>query len=172
MYASLVIEYSRIVSILLAHTCKVEEYLCEICQRSYSTQTKLARHKRETSCHHSLPPEAKRQKPTHTDRGLGAPPPPPLVDEYGSELQDVIIQNWGSIRTHTSHGPVQSRYNFRLMTSDIGGLELGHIFTDQTTAFKINISLMASFFEIGHRVDTNIIIALVTAVVDTSTNLA
>ena len=67
-------------------------------------------------------------------------PPPPLVDEYGSELQDVIIQNWGSIRTHTSHGPVKSRYNFRLMTSDIGGLELGHIFTDQTTAFKINIS--------------------------------
>ena len=31
---------------------------------------------------------------------------------------------------------------------------------------------MASFFEIGHRVDTNSIIALVTAVVDTSTNLA
>ena len=65
---------------------------------------------------------------------------PPLVDEYGSELQDVIIQHWGSIRTHTSHGPVQSRYNIRLMTSDIGGLELGHIFTDQTTAFKLNIS--------------------------------
>ena len=55
---------------------------------------------------------------------------PPLVDEYGSELQDVIIQHWGSrpIRTHASHGPVQSRYNIRLMTSDIGGLELGHIF--------------------------------------------
>ena len=50
-------------SILLAHTCKVEEYLCDICQRSYCTQTKLARHRRETSCHHSLPPEAKRQKP-------------------------------------------------------------------------------------------------------------
>ena len=46
----------------------------------------------------------------------------------------------GSIRTHTSHGPVQSRYNFRLMTSDTVGLELGHIFTDQTTAFKLNIS--------------------------------
>ena len=70
-----------------------------------------------------------------TDRG-----PPSLVDEYGSELQDVIIQNWGSIRTHTSHGPVQSRYNFNLMTSDTVGLELGHIFTDQTTAFKLNIS--------------------------------
>ena len=126
-------------SILLAHTCKVEEYLCEICQRSYSTQTKLARHKRETSCHHSLPPEAKRQKPMPPIEDLEAPPPS-LVDEYGSELQDVIIQNWGSIRTHTSHGPVQSRYNFNLMTSDTVGLELGHIFTDQTTAFKLNIS--------------------------------
>ena len=126
-------------SILLAHTCKVEEYLCEICQRSYSTQTKLARHKRETSCHHSLPPEAKRQKPVPPIEDLEAPPPS-LVDEYGSELQDVIIQNWGSIRTHASHGPVQSRYNFNLMTSDTVGLELGHIFTDQTTAFKLNIS--------------------------------
>ena len=114
-------------SILLAHTCKVEEYLCEICQRSYSTQTKLARHKRETSCRHSLPPEAKRQKPMPPIEDLEAPPPP-LVDEYGSELQDVIIQNWGSNRTHTSHGPVHSRYNFRLMTSDTVGLELGHIF--------------------------------------------
>ena len=46
----------------------------------------------------------------------------------------------GSIRTHTSHGPVQSRYNFRLTTSDTAGLELGHIFAEQTTAFKLNIS--------------------------------
>ena len=67
-------------------------------------------------------------------------PPQPLVDEYGAELQDVIIQHWGSIRTHTSHGPVQSRYNFRLTTSDTAGLELGHIFAEQTTAFKLNIS--------------------------------
>ena len=59
-------------------------------------------------------------------------PPSPLVDEYGSELQDVIIQHWCSIRTHTGHGPVQSRYNIRLTTSDIGGLELGHILADAT----------------------------------------
>ncbi len=124
---------------LLAHTCTVGEYLCEICQRSYSTQTKLARHKRETSCRHSMLPEAKRQKPMPPIEDLEAPPPP-LVDEYGSEIQDVIIQHWGSIRTHTSHGPVQSRYNFRLMNSDIGGLDLGHIFADQTTAFKSNLS--------------------------------
>ena len=124
---------------LLAHTCKVEEFLCEVCQRSYSSQTKLARHKRETSCRHSLPPEAKRQKPMPPTEDLEAPPQP-LVDEYGAELQDVIIQHWGSIRTHTSHGPVQSRYNFRLTTSDTAGLELGHIFAEQTTAFKLNIS--------------------------------
>ena len=99
-----------------------------------STQTKLARHKRETSCRHSLLPEAKRQKPMPPIEDLEAPPPA-LADEYGSELQDVIIQHCGSIRTHTSHGPVQSRYNFRLMTSD-----LGHIFADQTTAFKSNVS--------------------------------
>ena len=79
------------------------------------------------------------QKPMPPIEDLEAPPPS-LVDEYGSELPDVIIQNWGSIRTHTSHGPVQSRYNFNLMTSDTVGLELGHIFTDQTTAFKLNIS--------------------------------
>ena len=124
---------------LLAHTCKVEEFLCEVCQRSYSSQTKLARHKRETSCRHSLPPEAKRQKPMPPTEDLEAPPQR-LVDEYGAELQDVIIQHWGSIRTHTSHGPVQSRYNFRLTTSDTAGLELGHIFAEQTTAFKLNIS--------------------------------
>ena len=53
---------------LLAHKCKVEEYLCEVCQRSYSTQTKLARHKRETSCRHSLPPEAKVKSRCHRSR--------------------------------------------------------------------------------------------------------
>ena len=70
-------------------------------------------------------------------------PPSPLVDEYGSELQDVIIQHWaqwGRIRTHMRHGPVQSRYNIRLTTSDIGGLEFCHILAAQTIAFKINIS--------------------------------
>ena len=90
---------------LLAHKCKVGEYLCEVCQRSYSTQTKLAGHKRETSCRHTLPPEAKRQKLLPPIEDLEAPPSP-LVDEYGSELEDVIIQHWGSIRTHTSHGPI------------------------------------------------------------------
>ena len=75
---------------LLAHKCKVGESLCTVCQRFYSTQTKLARHKREASCGHSLPPEAKRQKLMPPIEDLEAPP---LVDEYGSELQYVINNN-------------------------------------------------------------------------------
>ena len=75
---------------LLAHKCKVEELLCKVCQRPYSIQTKLARHKREMSCRHSLPPEAKRQKLMPPIEDLEAPP---LVDEYGSELHDIIIQH-------------------------------------------------------------------------------
>ena len=135
---------------LLAHRCTIGGNFCEVCQRSYSTQTKLVRHKSETSCRHSLPPEAKRQKMMPQIGDLEVPqigdlevPPSPLVDEYGSELQDVIIQHWaqwGRIRTHMRHGPVQSRYNITLTTSDIGGLEFGHILAAQTTAFKINIS--------------------------------
>ena len=84
---------------LLAHKCKVGEYLCEICQRSYSTQTKLARHKIETSCRHSLPPEAKRQKRMPPIEDLEAPPPA-MTDEYGSDLQDVIVHT-GVVFEHT-----------------------------------------------------------------------
>ena len=61
-------------------------------------------------------------------------------DNLSSALQDAVRDNWAAIRTHVVNGPVQARYNIRLMTSDIGGLELGHIFAAQTTAFKINIS--------------------------------
>ena len=88
-------------SILLAHTCKVEEYLCEICQRSYSTQTKLARHKRETSFHHSLPPEAKRQKPMPPIEDLEAPPPS-LVDETNTVPNfKTLLYKTGVVSEHT-----------------------------------------------------------------------
>ena len=83
---------------------------------------------------------SKTSKADATDRGLGSATTTTTCRRIRFRTSRRIMQNWGSIRTHTSHGPVQSRYNFRLMTSDIGGLELGHIFTDQTTAFKINIS--------------------------------
>ena len=116
-------------------------------------------------------PAPKRRKVTHLHEDpLTLPPVEPSNDELSSALQDAVRDNWAAIRTHVVNGPVQARYNIRLMTSDIGGLELGHIFAAQTTAFKINISYVL-FFEIEHRIDTDIIIALVTAAVDTSTNL-
>ena len=125
---------------LLAHTCKVGDYLCESCQHTFSTQKQLDRHKRETSCHHSLPPEPKRRRVTPSPPPFEEDPveqPPPQQD---SNLQDVITENWSSIRSHVTRGPVQSRYNYRLTSLDTRSLELRHIFEEQTTAFKINIS--------------------------------
>ena len=124
---------------LLAHKCKVGDYLCESCQHTFSTQTRLDRHKRETSCHHSLPPEPKRQRVTTSpppfEEDLVEQPPP----REDSHLQDVITENWSSIRSHVTRGPVQSRYNYRLTSLDTKSLELRHIFEEQTTAFKINL---------------------------------
>ena len=116
--------------------------MCEICQRSYSTQTKLARHKRETSCHHSLPPEAKRQKPTPSIEDLEAPPPPSLVDEYGSELQDVLYKT-GVVSEHIR--VTDQSVTIQLQTDDVGHRRVGtwsyfHRSNHETTAFKINIS--------------------------------
>ena len=86
-------------------------------------------------------PAPKRRKVTHLHEDPLTPPPvEPSNDELSSALQDVVRDNWAAIRTHVVNGPVQARYNIRLMTSDIGELELGHIFAAQTTAFKINIS--------------------------------
>ena len=125
---------------LLAHKCKVGDYLCESCQRTFSTQTRLDRHKRETACHHSLLPEPKRRRVTPSPPRFEEDPveqPPPQQD---SDLQDVITENWSSIRSHVTRGPVQSRYNYRLTSLDTRSLELRHIFEEQTTAFKINLS--------------------------------
>ena len=124
---------------LLAHNCKFGEFVCKSCNRSYNTEVLLTRHERKSACRHSLPPEAKRQKTTPPSEEVEQPTPPPSADEQDPELQDVIRENWGSIRTHTSHGPVQSRYNYRLTTSDTSTLEISQIFLDQTTAFKINL---------------------------------
>ena len=103
---------------LKAHKCKFKDLLCQICHRSYSTQTLLNWHIRKSSCRHSLAPKAKRQKTTPPIEEVEQPPPP-LDDEQDPELQDVNRKNWASIRTHKSHGPVKSRYNFRLTTWSI-----------------------------------------------------
>ena len=79
-----------------------------------------------------------------TDRGLGSPTTTICrqIRFQTSRRFKTLLHNTGVVseHTHTSHGPVQSRYNFRLMTSDIVALELGHIFADQTSAFKLTIS--------------------------------
>ena len=123
----------------MAHKCKVGDYLCESCQHTFSTQKQLDRHKRVSSCHHTLHPEPKRQRVTPTLPPFEDPveQPPPQED---SDLQDVITENWSSIRSHVTRGPVQSRYNYRLTSLDTRSLELLHIFEEQTTAFKINLS--------------------------------
>ena len=119
--------FSRLAG-LLAHKCKVGDYLCESRQRTISTQKQLDRHKRETACHHSLPPEPKRQRVTQSPPPFEEDPveqPPPQQDSY---LQDVITENWSSIRSHVTRGPVQSRYNYRLTSLDTRSLEHRHIF--------------------------------------------
>ena len=51
-------------------------------------------------------------------------------------------ENWGSIRTHVVHGPIQTRYNRRLTSLDMRDLhdQLFLLFDQQTTAFKVNVS--------------------------------
>ena len=51
-------------------------------------------------------------------------------------------ENWGSVRTHVVHGPIQTRYNRRLTSLDMRDLhdQLFLLFDQQTTAFKVNVS--------------------------------
>ena len=63
-------------------------------------------------------------------------------DELSSAIRDFVHENWGSIRTHVVHGPVQTRYNRRLTSLDTRDLheQLRVLFEEQTTSFKINCS--------------------------------
>ena len=127
-------------STLLVHKCKVAEFLCESCQRTFCTEKQLKRHLRATTCRQSLPPEPKRQKmtpllpPVEEDP---VEPPPPI---QGSDLKDVLREHGYSIRSHVTWGPVQTRYNHRLTSLDTNALDLPRIFHEQTTAFKVNVS--------------------------------
>ena len=133
---------------LLAHKCKVGDYLCESCQHILST----------------LPPEPKRRRvtpsppPFEEDPVEQPPPPPPQQD---SDLQDVITENWSSIRSLVTRGPVQSRYNYRLTSFDTGSLELRNLLRNRPRRLKL-ISVMVSSCVIIKRDDTDFTIALVT----------
>ena len=127
-----------------ASGCRPTPFVCDVCRRSFTRERDLDRHKRTVQCggppQPGPAPKRRRIVASLNEDPVSPPPVEPLDDELSSDLQDAVRDNWASIRTHTSHGPVQSRYNIKLTTSDTRTLELGQIFLDQTTAFKINLS--------------------------------
>ena len=62
-----------------------------------------------------------------------------LAVEY-PELQNVLRAHWGSVRTYIARGPVQTRFNYRLVSRNTRSMELRQILEEQTTAFKVNLS--------------------------------
>ena len=56
------------------------------------------------------------------------------------ELQNVLRTHWGSVRTYIARGPVQTRFNYRLVSRNTRSMELRQILEEQTTAFKVNLS--------------------------------
>ena len=64
------------------------------------------------------------------------------VDEIVVVVVDVVRNQWLTIRTRVSRGPLQCRYDYRLTTLDTTVLEppLKIMFHEQTNAFNINLS--------------------------------
>ena len=112
---------------LLKHKCvSAGDPSCESCRRTFSTRHTLKRHLRETSCSQPPPPEPKRQRVSVREEDsddLIEPPP-----QEDSDLQDVLIEHWSSIRLHVERGPIQTRYNFRLKSMATRALDLRRIF--------------------------------------------
>ena len=135
-------------STLASHICRIGEYSCESCQSSFSTEKQLKRHLRRSLCRHTLPPNPKRRK-TSTLPPAPTLPPPATVEEdqeevllavEDPELQNVLRAHWGSVRTYIARGPVQTRFNYRLVSRNTRSMELCQILEEQTTAFKVNLS--------------------------------
>ena len=138
-------------SSLASHTCRIGKYSCESCQATLSREKQLKRHLRESSCRHSYPPYPKRQRtstpPPAAKLQLPPPPrpPPPTVDEdqeevllavQDPELQNVLRAQWGSVRTYIARGPVQTRFNYILVSRNTRSMELRRNLEEQTTAIK------------------------------------
>ena len=132
---------------LLKHSarCTPKAYVCNVCHISFGRRTELVTHERTVRCRGPKKPESapKRRKIVeylHEDTAT-APDAVPLDDELSVGLQEVIRDNWASIRTHVARGPVQTRFNQRLTTTDMRVLNepLGELFDEQTTAFKVNL---------------------------------
>ena len=117
------------------------------CNKVFSRNDALQRH--ETTCVVSppLPKRAKREDTTPRHPFISEDPinPPdrfPFPDALSTDLLEVVRNNWSSIRTRVSRGPLQTRVNYRLTSLDTSDLKepLNIMFDQQSNAFKINLS--------------------------------
>ena len=125
--------------------CRPKPFACDVCHSGFGRKRDLDHHKRTVRCGGPPQPEPapKRQKVTHLREDPLTPPPGEHAnDELLAELRDFVQENWTSVRTHVVHGPVQTRYNRRLTTTNTRDFhdQLFLLFDQQTTAFKINCS--------------------------------
>ena len=130
-----------------ASGCRPTPFVCDVCRISFTRDRDLDRHKRTVQC--GGPPQPgpapKRRRivaSLNEDPVLAPPVEHAANDELSSALQDAVRDNWGSIRTYVTQGPVQTRYNRRLTSLDTRDLheQLRVLFEEQTTSFKINCS--------------------------------
>ena len=129
-----------------ASRCRPKPFTCDVCHSGFTRKDNLDHHKRTVQC--GSPPQPgpapKRRRIASLDEDPLTPPPVEHAanDELSSALQDFVQENWGSVRTHVVHGPIQTRYNRRLTSLDMRDLhdQLFLLFDQQTTAFKVNLS--------------------------------
>ena len=130
-----------------ASGCRPKPCVCDVCRRSFTRERNLDRHKRTVQC--GGPPQPgpapKRRRIVasfNEDPVLAVPVEHAANDELSSAIRDFVHENWGSVRTHVVHGPIQTRYNRRLTSLDMRDLhdQLFLLFDQQTTAFKVNVS--------------------------------
>ena len=132
---------------LLKHSsrCRPKPFACGVCHSLFGRKDNLDRHKITVQCGSPPQPEPsapKRRRIALNEDPLSPPPVEQLDDELSSDLQDAVRDNWGSIRTHVVHGPIQTRYNHRLSSLEMRDSheQLRVLFDQQTTSFKINCS--------------------------------
>ena len=125
--------------------CRPKPFVCATCNSSFGRKQELDRHVKTVKC--LFPPQPgpsapKRRRIALNEDPLSPPPVEQLDDELSSDLQDAVRDNWGSIRTHVVHGPIQTRYNHRLSSLEMRDSheQLRVLFDQQTTSFKINCS--------------------------------
>ena len=134
---------------LLKHSsrCRPKPFTCDVCHSGFTRKDNLDHHKRTVQC--GSPPQPgpapKRRRivaSLNEDPVLAPPVEHAANDELSSAIRDFVHENWGSIRTHVVHGPVQTRYNRRLTSLDTRDLheQLRVLFEEQTISFKINCS--------------------------------